>query len=196
MKLRGAASRGGYLYSGEWSPVDPQNRYRIPRLALTAALAIYGLISLRSPGAYRLLDSVDLAIHETGHLLFGPFGEFIGALGGTLFQLIVPTAFVAYFVRQGDRHAASVTLWWVAQNFWNISVYVRDAQAQLLPLVGGGEHDWAYMLWRLGLLQQDQGIARGVHAVGVVIFVFSIWWGITSAAGLRIKRESAASARP
>ncbi len=176
--------------------MDPQNRYRIPRLALTAALAIYGLISLRSPGAYRLLDSVDLAIHETGHLLFGPFGEFIGALGGTLFQLIVPTAFVAYFVRQGDRHAASVTLWWVAQNFWNISVYVRDAQAQLLPLVGGGEHDWAYMLWRLGLLQQDQGIARGVHAVGVVIFVFSIWWGITSAAGLRIKRESAASARP
>ena len=176
--------------------MDPQNRYRIPRLALTAALAIYGLISLRSPGAYRLLDSVDLAIHETGHLLFGPFGEFIGALGGTLFQLIVPTAFVAYFVRQGDRHAASVTLWWVAQNFWNISVYVRDAQAQLLPLVGGGEHDWAYMLWRLGLLQQDQGIARGVHAVGVVIFVFSIWWGITSAAALRIKRESAASARP
>ena len=176
--------------------MDPQNRYRIPRLALTAALAIYGLISLRSPGAYRLLDSVDLAIHETGHLLFGPFGEFIGALGGTLFQLIVPTAFVAYFVRQGDRHAASVTLWWVAQNFWNISVYVRDAQAQLLPLVGGGEHDWAYMLWRLGLLQQDQGIARGVHTVGVLIFVFSIWWGITSAAGLRIKRESAASARP
>ncbi len=176
--------------------MDPQNRYRIPRLALTAALAIYGLISLRSPRAYRLLDSVDLAIHETGHLLFGPFGEFIGALGGTLFQLIVPTAFVAYFVRQGDRHAASVTLWWVAQNFWNISVYVRDAQAQLLPLVGGGEHDWAYMLWRLGLLQQDQGIARGVHAVGVVIFVFSIWWGITSAAGSRIKRGSTASARP
>ena len=176
--------------------MDPRNRYRIPRLALTAALAIYGLISLRSPGAYRLLDSVDLAIHETGHLLFGPFGEFIGALGGTLFQIIVPTAFVVYFVRQGDRYAASVTLWWVAQNFWNISVYVRDARAQLLPLVGGGEHDWAYMLWRLGLLQHDQGIARGVHAIGVLIFVFSVWWGITSAGGLRIKRESTASARP
>ena len=178
------------------APVDPGPSYRIPRLALTGALAIYGLVSLRSPGAYRLLDSVDLAIHETGHLVFGPFGEFIGALGGTLFQLIVPTAFVLYFVRQGDRYAASVTLWWVAQNFWNISVYVRDARAQLLPLVGGGEHDWAYLLGRLGLLQHDQDIARGVHAIGLLIFLFSVWWGITNAGSLRIKRGSTASAIP
>lgn len=172
----------------------PQQSSRVARLALTGALAIYGFVSLSSPGTYRLIDNVDLAIHETGHLVFGPFGEFLGALGGTLFQIIVPIAFVVYFVRYGDRHAASVTLWWVAQNCWNISVYVRDARAQLLPLVGGGEHDWAYLLWQLGLLEQDQGIARGVHAIGVVIFVFSVWWGITTAGTSRIKSVSTASA--
>lgn len=169
---------------------------RLARLALTAALAIYGLVSLRSPGVYRLLDSVDLAIHETGHLVFGPFGEFIGALGGTLFQIIVPTIFVVYFVRQGDRHAASVTLWWVAQNFWNISIYVRDARAQLLPLVGGGEHDWAYLLWQLGLLEHDQGIGRWVHAIGVLIFVFSVWWGITTAGTSRMNFHPLDNAKP
>ena len=167
--------------------MEPHRSSRLARLALTAALAIYGLVSLRSPGAYRLLDSVDLAIHETGHLVFGPFGEFIGAFGGTLFQIIVPTVFVVYFVRQGDRHAASVMLWWVAQNFWNISVYVRDARAQLLPLVGGGEHDWAYLLWQLGLLEHDQGIGRAVHAIGVLLFVFSVWWGITTAGTSRLR---------
>ncbi len=165
----------------------PHRSSRLARLALTAALGIYGFVSLRSPGNYRLLDSVDLAMHETGHLLFGPFGEFIGALGGTLFQIIVPTLFVVYFVRQGDRHAASVTLWWVAQNFWNISVYVRDARAQLLPLVVGGEHDWAYLLWQLGLLEHDQGIGRGVHAIGVLIFLFSVWWGIITAGTSRMR---------
>ena len=165
----------------------PHRSSRLARLALTAALAIYGFVSLRSPGAYRLIDSVDLAMHETGHLIFGPFGDFIGALGGTLFQIIVPTLFVVYFVRQGDRHAASVTLWWVAQNFWNISVYVRDARTQLLPLVGGGEHDWAYLLWQLGLLQHDQGIGRWIHAIGVLIFVFSVWWGITTAGTSRMR---------
>src|SRR2546427_868842 len=82
------------------------------------------------------LDGVDLAIHEAGHPLFGVFGEFIGFLGGTLMQLLMPSLFVWYFTRRGDRHAATVALWWVAQNLWNVSVYVKDARAEELPLVG------------------------------------------------------------
>ena len=110
------------------------------RLALTGALALYGVPCLLAPEAGRLLDAVDLAIHETGHLVFGPFGEFLGFLGGTLFQLIIPAAFAVSFWRRADRHGATVALWWVAQNCWNVSVYVRDARTQSLPLVGGGEH--------------------------------------------------------
>ena len=176
--------------------MNAQQSSRVARFALTAALAIYGFVSLSSSGTYRLIDNVDLAIHETGHLVFGPFGEFIGALGGTLFQVIVPTVFVVYFVRQRDRHAASVALWWVAQNFWNISVYVRDARSRLLPLVGGGEHDWAYLLWRLGSLEHDQGIARWVHAIGVLIFIISVWWGLTTAGRSPTPRVATASAPP
>jgi hypothetical protein len=44
--------------------------------------------------------------------------------------------------RQGDRHGATVPLWWLGQNCWNISVYIKDPRAQELPLVGGGEHDY------------------------------------------------------
>ena len=80
--------------------------------------------------------------------------------GGTLFQLIMPAIFVGYFLRRKDSHSASVALWWVAQNFWNISVYAADARAQELPLVGGGEHDWAYLLGELHWLQYDQRVAR------------------------------------
>jgi len=43
-------------------------------------------------------------------------------------QLLVPAIFVAYFWRHDDRHAAMVALWWVAQNLWNVSVYVQDAR--------------------------------------------------------------------
>ena len=119
---------------------------RAGRLALTAVLALYGFRLLLHPEAGSLMDSVDLPIHETGHLVFAPFGEFLQFLGGTLFQLIMPSAFVVYFARRRDPHAASVALWWVAQNFWNISVYVADARSEILPLVGGGEHDWAFLL--------------------------------------------------
>ncbi len=158
----------------------PSGISRTGRLALTVALAVYGLVILLRP-SYRLLDSLDLAIHETGHLVFGPFGEFVGFLGGTLMQLIIPMAFLVYFFRQGDRHAASVVLWWVGQNFWNIAVYVRDARAQALPLVGSGDHDWSYLLGRLGVLEYDQVLGRGIHAVGVLVFGYSIIWGIIAA---------------
>ena len=76
---------------------------RVGRLALTAVLALYGFRLLVHPEAGSLMDSVDLPIHETGHLVFAPFGEFLQFLGGTLFQLIMPTAFVVYFARRRDR---------------------------------------------------------------------------------------------
>jgi len=158
------------------------------RLALTVALALYGIPCLLHPGAGRLLDGVDLAIHETGHLVFGPFGEFIGVAGGTLGQLIMPAVFVVYFWRRGDRHAASVAIWWVGQSLWNVSVYAADARSQLLPLVGGGEHDWAYMFGRLGLLQLDTRIARLIWLSGVLLYVLAIVLGVRSA------QQSAATA--
>lgn len=148
------------------------------RLLITIVLAMYSIPLMRHPEAGSLLDSVDLAIHETGHLVFMAFGEVIHAAGGTLFQLIVPATFVVHFARRGDKHGATVALWWIAQNLWNISVYVRDARAQELPLVGGGEHDWAFLLGRFGLLAHDQGIGRSVHALGMLVWLLAIAGGL------------------
>lgn len=149
------------------------------RLLLTAALTAYGLYYLVVPDHYGLIDHVDLAIHETGHLVFGPFGEFVGYLGGTLMQLLVPATFAWYFLRRGDRHAATVAVWWIAQNCWNISVYVKDARAQELPLVGGGEHDWAYLLEHVGLLEHDQAVGTLVRLIGMFVFAYAMLRGYT-----------------
>ncbi|MEP6621510.1 MAG: hypothetical protein ABJE47_19440 [bacterium] len=151
------------------------------RRLLTLVLFAYGIYDLRDPGRGSLLAGVDLAIHETGHLVFGPFGEFVGFAGGTLFQLLMPALFVVYFVRRGDQHAASVALWWVAQNCGHIAVYAADARAQELPLVGGGEHDWAYLLGRLGWLSHDVGVGRSFTAAGYLLIVVATWWGLVSA---------------
>jgi cyclophilin family peptidyl-prolyl cis-trans isomerase/HEAT repeat protein len=148
------------------------------RIALTAILTVYGVMILHNPAQFHLIDNVDLAIHEAGHVFFGPFGEFVGALGGTLLQLIVPVTFVGYFLYHRNQHAASVLLWWVAQNLWNISVYIKDARSLELPLVGGGEHDWAYLLGELGLLHRDQAIGQAVFVGGVLLFAVSIIWGL------------------
>jgi len=153
------------------------------RTALTLVLAVYGWQCLRTPGNYRWLDSLDLAIHETGHLVFAFGGDFLTLLGGTLFQLLVPTAFVAALWRQGDRHGATVPLWWLGQNCWNISRYIKDARLQELPLVGGGEHDWALMLGQLGWLDRDRAIGGAVFLVGVGLYAAAIigGWKMVSA---------------
>lgn len=164
---------------------SPPSAERYVRLGFTILLAVYGLAIARHPDGGSLMDNVDLPIHETGHLVFGPFGEFIGFAGGTLFQLIMPAAFVIYFLRRKDTHSASVALWWIAQNFWNISVYAADARAQELPLVGGGEHDWAYMLGELHWLPYDQRIARGIWMLGVVIYVAATVIGLWAVTGTR-----------
>ena len=144
------------------------------RVVLTVVLAVYGWFCLRSPDTYRWLDSLDLAIHETGHLVFAFGGEFLGLLGGTFFQLLVPAAFAVALFRRGDRHGATVPLWWMGQNCWNISVYIKDARSQDLPLVGGGEHDWAILLEQWGWLDHDQSLGRAVFFVGVVLYAVAI----------------------
>ena len=138
---------------------------------------MYGWVCYQDPANYRWLDSLDLAIHETGHIVFAFDGETLQLLGGTLLQLIVPAAFIVALWRNGDRHGASVPMWWLGQNCWNISVYIRDARAQELPLLGGGEHDWALLLDDWGWLARDQELANAVRFLGLVLYVLALWGG-------------------
>ncbi|HEX8848871.1 MAG TPA: hypothetical protein VF761_04985 [Gemmatimonadaceae bacterium] len=153
---------------------------RVARVVSTTALLLYGIAILRG-GEFAAIDNVNLPIHETGHIVFGMFGELITAMGGSLFQVIVPLVFVGYFLRRREQYAASVALWWVAENLWYVATYVADAQEQALPLVGGGEHDWAFILAELDVLRYDDRIAAMIRFVGIVLFVIAILWGYASA---------------
>ena len=148
---------------------------------LSVALLLWGVYDLSHPGRFSLLDSVDLAIHESGHLVFEAFGELIGFAGGTIMQLLMPALFAVHFWRRGDRHAASVGVWWIGQSLGNVASYVADARAQELPLVGGGEHDWAYLLGELGQLHHDVRIAHAVRALAMALVVGAGVYGLIRA---------------
>lgn len=160
----------------------------VARALFTATLAIYSIALFRDPG-FALMDNINLPVHETGHLVFAPFGEFAAALGGSLFQVMVPLAFVLHFARREDPHAASVALWWTGQSLWNVAIYAGDAQEQELPLVGGGEHDWAYLLAEMDLLQDDDRVASTIRFVGTTLVVVAMLWGCRSL--LRTARRAA-----
>ena len=146
-----------------------------------ALLLVFGIVIARDVDEFRFLDNVDLIPHEAGHLLFSWIGGFIMVLGGTLGQLFVPVAFGVYFYLRKERFSTAVVLFWLGQNFINISRYVKDAQAMELPLVsvGGGDsiHDWNYMLLKLNLLRHDQVIGNVVLGLGFLIMMLSVLLG-------------------
>lgn len=155
-----------------------------PKLAFAGLLTLYFLWIAYNPLAGSFLDMVDLPIHETGHFVFAPLGEFMGFAGGSLFQVIMPAAFVGYFVWKQSYYSAAIVLFWVGQSILNVFVYAQDAVTMLLPLVGGGIHDWNWMLERLGLLGYTKPIAGMIRLVGTLtIFtaaVLSIYFALHS----------------
>lgn len=124
------------------------------------------------------VDGINLAFHEVGHPIFMVFGDTMHILGGTLGQLLVPLVVgVSFWLK---RHSLGVAIAgvWFFQNFLNIARYMADARAQILPLVGGSEHDWMELFVKWGCMEQDTQIAAKVRAVGWIgMSVVWAWLG-------------------
>jgi hypothetical protein len=170
---------------------DPDPVTGWARAALLALLVVWGLWFITRTVASNaagesFLHMVNLPFHEAGHVFFGIFGQFIGSLGGTLGQLLMPLiAMLVLLLQTRDPFGASVGLWWLGQNFIDIAPYINDARAGQLPLVGGnfghsapyGFHDWEYLLTETGLIRMDHQIAQASHLLGSLIMLLALAWG-------------------
>lgn len=127
-------------------------------------------------GAYTWADAGDLVIHEAGHVFFRVLGPFMGLLGGTLMQLLVPFALALSFLRREYRPGVQICLIWLGQSCLNVAVYAADARRQVLPLLGGPHvlHDWHAILGQLGLLEWDAALSRAFIGLAVVLFLVAL----------------------
>ena len=66
-------------------------------------------------------------------------------------------------------------LLWLGQNFFNIARYQKDAVLTELPLVGGGMHDWNWLLTRFHALKYAQVLGNLTYAVGVAAVLAGIY---------------------
>lgn len=149
----------------------------IPKLIFAILLSVYFFWIAYDPMQGSFLDNVDLPIHETGHLIFRLFGEFIGIAGGSLFQVMFPLVFVGYFVWQRSFYSAAIVMFWVGQSILNVWVYASDAIVMQLVLTSGltgsegSFHDWNYMLGRLGLLGSTKTVAGIIRLTGTLTII-------------------------
>ncbi|HEX8127721.1 MAG TPA: hypothetical protein VF527_01240 [Pyrinomonadaceae bacterium] len=150
---------------------------------IAALAALYFLWCAYDPHQWHLIDGVNLVIHEAGHVVFMPFGELLTVAGGSLFQVIVPAVFVAYFYRRGQVYSAALVLFWVGESLLNVSVYAGDALELQLPLLGGEEsiHDWNHLLSMTGLLPSTYKIAALIRIAGTLAICAAIFFSLTHA---------------
>jgi hypothetical protein len=127
--------------------------------------------------AETFLHGVNLAFHESGHVIFGFFGSLLG-------QVVMPLICLGTFLFYRNPFAASVTLWWTGQSFMDLGPYINDARALQLPLLGGNIgsdnpdfHDWHHLLRDIGLLKYDHTLAVFTNHIGILLMLISFVWG-------------------
>lgn len=151
-----------------------------PKLAVAVIASLYFFWCAYDPYQWHLIDGVNLVIHEAGHLIFRPFGEFMMIAGGSLFQVIMPALFVGYFWYHGKYYSAALVLFWVGESMLNVSVYAGDSLALQLPLLGGQDsiHDWNYLLSTLNLLPATAKIAGAIRLLGTIVIALAAFGSI------------------
>ena len=122
-----------------------------------------------------LLDNVNLVFHEAGHVIFALGGEFIGILGGSLMQVLIPVVCGVALLQRGDPFGVALCGLWTGQSMVNVAIYVGDARQLALPLLGGEHviHDWNYLLGKLGLLEWDRFLAGMMTLMAVLTILAS-----------------------
>ncbi|HUD46370.1 MAG TPA: hypothetical protein VMR33_06050 [Candidatus Baltobacteraceae bacterium] len=164
-------------------------------------IVLFALLVFNSePGFVACLDYANLLFHEAGHPAVGLFSRRLEVYGGTLGQLTFPVVLAVSFWRKGEAVSVAASVIWFFENWLNIARYMADARAQVLPLVGGGCHDWAEIFGRWRVLSHDTQIAAAVRTTGWIgmaaacAWLTRIWWvgrrsGLTDAKAALSKSE-------
>ncbi|MDB6108403.1 MAG: hypothetical protein JWR69_153 [Pedosphaera sp.] len=176
--------------SKKWSPVTTRML-----IGFVIGCGVFLLLVFKSePGFVFLIDHANLPFHEAGHLLVGIFSNRLETYGGTLGQLTFPVVLAVSFWRKGDSLSFAGSVIWFFENWLNIARYMADARVQVLPLVGGGDHDWANIFGRWKLMAHDTQIARAVTGMAwlgiaaACAWVVWRWWRDRQDAGARMAR--------
>ena len=167
-------------------------RYWIWRAPILLYLLYAGFRMTIEPRHGTWFSGITFGIHELGHVVFSFLGEFIGVAGGSLAQLLAPAAAALVLLRQRDYFGLTVGAAWLSFSLSELAIYINDARAQQLDLVGltpDPLHDWHYLLSKMGLLKFDGTIALATRGLGFVILVGSaslgIWLLVSMARGKR-----------
>lgn len=124
---------------------------------------------------------INLGIHEAAHLALFFLPQIIVSSAGSLAEIIFALLLLLAAFKGKSYFAAVFTGLWVMFSFMSAGLYMSDARAQALPLIGPGEslmHDWHYVFSQLGWLNADTLIGGSLRNIGIAIGAASLVFGV------------------
>jgi hypothetical protein len=129
-------------------------------------------LGFHPPFVLWVIDTINLFIHEAGHLFFRILGQTMYILGGSITQCSIPLVLAIVTWRE-KPHQVGLPLFWFGENLVNVSVYIADAPYKNLKLIKEGLiHDWHWLL--SDNLDIAEPMALGIRWLGLTVCAGSI----------------------
>lgn len=143
------------------------------------------VLQFKAEDSHNLLLSgmymINFGVHEMSHIIFGFLPPILVAAAGSVGEISFTLLLLFATVRSKAYFAAVFVAQWVMLAFMSAGRYMADARSQLLPLIGPGEtvqHDWHFIFSQLGWLEADTLIGGIVKAIGIIIGLGSLAFGV------------------
>jgi hypothetical protein len=186
-------------------PDDIQRRLNVYKAAGALLLiAVWGWFALVKNDQTPIFVYLNIAVHESGHVLFRPFGELTMLIMGSGFEVLFPLlAGVVFLLRKRDLVATSVCGGWAASALASAATYIADADDGQLALLGAmgpdAAGDWERILGEefFDKVYLADSIAGIVRTFGYVLWFVAL--GVAAWAIVRNRRRERAAvsiARP
>ena len=126
-------------------PDDIEQRLTVYKAAGALLLiAVWGWFALVQNDQTPIFVYLNIAVHESGHVLFRPFGELTMLIMGSGFEVLFPFAVgVVFQIRKRDLVSTAVSWGWSASALASAATYIADADDGRLALLGASGPDTA-----------------------------------------------------
>lgn len=144
-------------------------------------IAVWGWFALVESDQTPIFVYLNIAVHETGHVLFRLFGELTLLIMGSGFEVLFPFAVgLVFLIRKRDLVSTAVSWGWSASALASAATYIADADDGRLALLGGAgpdtAGDWERILGEqfFDKLYLANSIAAKVRIVGYVLWFVAL----------------------
>jgi hypothetical protein len=163
-------------------PDDIERRLTVYKAAGAALLiAVWGWFALVQNDQTPIFVYLNIAVHESGHVLFRPFGELTMLIMGSGFEVLFPFAVgVVFLIRKRDLVSTAVSWGWSASALASAATYIADADDGRLALLGASgpdtAGDWERILGEqfFDKLYLADSIAARVRTAGYVLWFVAL----------------------